>query len=176
MWHFFGMWIFFINGMVWFFYNLLSKHGWRTTIFNKADLPGILPMIQYYLRIRKVHPPVKKYNALQKLAYTTISFVGIGSILTGIAIYWPAQFSGITWLFGGYDTARIWHFAFMFALVTFFLGHLAMVAIAGWWNFVAIITGWKRIVYTPALDSQQSKEPRLPSDDKTDSPRNVDLG
>jgi thiosulfate reductase cytochrome b subunit len=145
MWHFFGMWLFFINGSVWFLYNLLSKHGWRTTIFNRADLPGIIPMIQYYLRIRKQHPPVKKYNALQKLAYTTIPFAALGSVLTGIAIYWPVQFSSITWLLGGYDVARYWHFVCMAVLVFFFFGHIVMVVIAGWWNFVSIVTGWKRV-------------------------------
>jgi thiosulfate reductase cytochrome b subunit len=145
MWHFFGMWLFFVNGNVWFLYNLLSRHGWRTTIFNRADLPGILPMIQYYLRIRKQHPPIKKYNALQKLAYTTIPFAAIGSVLTGMAIYWPTQFSWITWVFGGYDTARIWHFLCMAGLAMFFFGHIVMVVIAGWWNFVSIITGWKKV-------------------------------
>jgi thiosulfate reductase cytochrome b subunit len=144
MWHFFGMWLFFINGLVWFLYNLLSKHGWGTTIFNKADVPGILPMIQYYLRIRKQHPPTKKYNPLQKLAYTTIPFAAIGSILSGIALYWPVQFSRIAWIFGGYDVARKWHFVFMASLVLFFVGHIVMVVIAGWWNFVSIITGWKK--------------------------------
>jgi len=145
MWHFFGMWLFFINGAVWFFYNLFSRHGWRTTIFRRADFSGIVPMIQYYLRIRKQHPPTKKYNALQKLAYTLIAFVAIGSLLSGIAIYWPAQFSRIAWMFGGYDVARYWHFVFMAVLVLFFFGHLVMVAITGWWNFVSIITGWKRV-------------------------------
>ncbi len=145
MWHFFGMWLFFINGAVWFLYTVLSRHGWRTTIFQKADVPGLLPMIRYYLRMRKEHPPVRKYNALQKLAYTGIPFVALGSVLSGMALYWPVQFSRIAWIFGGYDTARIWHFIFMAALVSFFAGHIVMVLIAGWWNFVSIITGWKRI-------------------------------
>ena len=145
MWHFFGMWLFFVNGSVWFLYNLLSKHGWQTTIFRRSDFPGLFPMIQYYLRMRRQHPPSKKYNALQKLAYTSVAFAGLGSILTGVAIYWPVQFSWITWLFGGYDTARVWHFLFMAALVFFFLGHIVMVVIAGWWNFVSIITGWKKL-------------------------------
>ncbi len=145
MWHFFGMWLFFVNGTVWFLYNLLSTHGWRTTIFRRNDISGVLPMIQYYLRIRKQHPPVRKYNALQKLAYTTIPCAALGSVLTGMAIYWPVQFSRIAWLFGGYDIARYWHFVCMAALVFFFLGHLVMVVVAGWWNFVSIVTGWKRV-------------------------------
>jgi thiosulfate reductase cytochrome b subunit len=145
MWHFFGMWLFFANGAVWLLYNVLSRHGWRTTIFRKKDLAGVLPMIQYYLRIRREHPRDGKYNALQKLAYTAIAFAGIGSVLTGTALYWPVQFSRIAWLFGGYDMARVWHFLFMAVFTIFFVGHLVMVLIAGWWNFVSIITGWKRI-------------------------------
>ncbi len=145
-WHFLGMWIFFLNGSAWFIYNILSRHGWKTTIFSpRRDTPGLLPMISYYLRIRKDHPPNPKYNALQKLAYTVIGLIGIGMILSGIAIYWPVQFAFITRLFGTYDTARIWHFLFMSALVIFFLGHLFMVTISGWSNFLSMITGWKKV-------------------------------
>jgi len=34
---------------------------------------------------------------------------------------------------------------FMALLMLFFFGHIVMVVIAGWWNFVSIITGWKRV-------------------------------
>jgi thiosulfate reductase cytochrome b subunit len=138
------MWLFVINGIVWFLYNILSKHGRQTTIFSKNDVGGIVPMIKYYLRIRKEHPPIKKYNSLQKAAYTTIPFAALGVIMTGVAIYWPVQFKWITALFGNYDTARVWHFIFMAMLVLFFVGHLFMVVVSGWSNFVSIVTGWKR--------------------------------
>src|SRR5258706_8821829 len=62
-WHFFAMWLFLINGLIWIIYNLMSRHGRQTTMFRREDLSGILPMIQYYLRIRKKHPAAKKYNA-----------------------------------------------------------------------------------------------------------------
>jgi len=143
-WHFFGMWLFFVNGAVWLVYNVISKHGRHTTLFRGADVGGVLPMIQYYLRIRKEHPPHKKYNVLQKLTYTTIPLAALGAILSGIAIYWPVQFSGVAWLFGGYDVARVLHFIFMATLVLFFFGHLLMVTISGWSNFVSMITGWKK--------------------------------
>jgi thiosulfate reductase cytochrome b subunit len=142
-WHFFAMWLFAVNGTVWLLYNIGSRHGRRTTIFSKQDLTGIVPMIRYYLRIQKAHPPVTKYNALQKLAYTTIPVAAFGVILTGVAIYWPVQFNGITRIFGNYDTARVWHFIFMSSLVLFFVGHIFMVLISGWSNFISIITGWK---------------------------------
>ena len=62
-----------------------------------------------------------------------------------MAIYWPVQFNFIAILFGNYDIARVWHFIFMVILILFFLGHLGMVALAGWNNFVSMITGWKKV-------------------------------
>jgi thiosulfate reductase cytochrome b subunit len=144
-WHFFAMWLFLFNGLVWAAYNILTRHGRQTTLFRRSDSGGVLPMILYYVRIRKEHPPVRKYNALQKLAYTTVPLAAVGVILTGVSIYWPVQFGGLTRLFGGYDTARVWHFLFMAAILSFVFGHLFMVLLAGWANFWSMITGWKRI-------------------------------
>ena len=142
-WHFFGMWLFTSNGVLYVLYNLFSRHGRRTTLFDpRSDFTGVLPMVLYYMRIRREHPQRGKYNALQKLAYTTVPVLALGAMLSGVAIYWPVQFGWITTLFGNYDTARVWHFIFMAALVMFFLGHLVMVAIAGWSNFWSMITGW----------------------------------
>ena len=83
-WHFFAMWLFLVNGAVWLLYNIMSKHGRHTTLFGRQDVGGIIPMVKYYLRIQKEHPPAKKYNALQKGAYTTIPVAALGVILTGI--------------------------------------------------------------------------------------------
>jgi len=142
--HFFAMWVFVLNGSFYFLYNILSRHGRKTTLFRGSDVRGIFPMILYYLRVRKQHPPQEKYNPLQKLAYTLIPFVALGAILSGIAIYWPVQWGFFTKLLGGYDYARGWHFFFMAALVLFFFGHILMVIIAGWSNFFSMITGWKK--------------------------------
>jgi thiosulfate reductase cytochrome b subunit len=144
MWHFFGMWLFAVNGVAWVLYNIFSKHGRQTTIFRKGDFAGLLPMIQYYLRIRKEHPPTVKYNALQKFTYTSIPLLALASILSGVGIYWPVQFSMITDLFGGYEIARVWHFVFTASFVLFLLGHVFLVTISGWANFFSMITGWKR--------------------------------
>jgi thiosulfate reductase cytochrome b subunit len=144
-WHFFAMWLFAVNGVVWFAYNVLSRHGRTTTLFRPGDTRGIAPMVLYYLRLRKAQPPQGKYNALQKLAYSSVPVAALLALLSGIAIYWPVQFSGLTGLFGGYDSARVWHFAAMAALLAFVAGHLVMVLLAGWWNFWSMVTGWKRV-------------------------------
>jgi Ni/Fe-hydrogenase b-type cytochrome subunit len=145
MWHFFGMWLFLVNGLLWVLYNIVSNHGRATTLFRLSDMSGIVPMVKYYLRIRREHPAITKYNALQKLTYTLLPLLAVASILTGIAIYWPVQFSGITGFFGGYESARLWHFIFTAAFVAFFAGHIVLVAISGWSNFVSMITGWKSV-------------------------------
>lgn len=140
-WHFFAMWVFFTNGAIWFLYNIFTAHGRKTTLFSKNDVRGVLPMILFYLRIHKEHPVSGKYNSLQKLAYTTTIFLGLLSILSGMSMYWPVQFSWLAWMFGGYDTARIFHFIFMLSFLFFLFGHLVMVTIAGWGNFISIFTG-----------------------------------
>ncbi len=154
-WHFFGMWIFAANGVIYVVYNLVSRHGRRTTLFNRSDIRGVLPMIQYYLRLRKSHPETGKYNALQKLAYTSVPLVALIALLSGLAIYWPVQLSVVAGLFGGYDAARVWHFMVMAAIVLFFFGHLLMVALAGWNNFLSMLTGRKKI----AARDQASRVP-----------------
>ncbi len=140
-WHFFAMWLFALNGAIWVGYNVFSRHGRYTTLFRPQDIHGVLPMIKYYLRLIRHHPPSGKYNALQKLTYTSLPLLGLMILLSGMSIYWPVQFQWITSVFGNYDTARIWHFLAMAAIVIFFLGHLVMVAIAGWDNLLSMFTG-----------------------------------
>ncbi len=163
MWHFFGMWLFFVNGLVWVLFNVASRHGRRTTIFRTSDIVGLLPMIRYYLGLRRDHPVSGKYNALQKLAYSSTAALAAGAILSGMGIYWPVQFRWITWMFGGYDTARVWHFLFMASIVFFFLGHLVMVGIAGRANLVSIFTGWKRLDKEPAAPRTTTEKRKPPA-------------
>ncbi len=50
------------------------------------------------LHIRKMLPPQDKYNAVQRIAYTSIIVMGFGSLITGLAVYKPVQFYWLTWL------------------------------------------------------------------------------
>ena len=71
-----------------------------------------------------------------------------------MSLYWPVQFFWIASLFGGYDVARYWHFIFATSFLFFLVGHIVMVVIAGWSNFVSMITGWKNV---PREGAQTSK-------------------
>ncbi len=67
--------------------------------------------------------------------------MGLGSLLTGLAIYKPIQFSWLAWLFGGYEWSRWVHFWLTMGYLIFFVVHVAQVIRTGWGNFQAMITG-----------------------------------
>jgi len=142
--HFLFMWIFFINGFLYVLYTLISGE-WKYLVPDKRSLKQAWQVILHDLHIRKYEPPFVKYNAAQRIAYTAIIFMGFGSILTGLAIYKPVQFSWITWLCGGYKAARLEHFILTIGYVLFFLVHIIQVIKAGWKNFKSMITGFEVI-------------------------------
>ena len=112
------------------------------------------------LHIRKTAPPQGKYNAAQRIAYTSIIIMGLGSLITGLAIYKPVQFYYFTWLCGGYHLARIWHFVLTIGYVFFFLVHIFQVIMAGWNNFRAVITGFEVVNEQPkpAIETNNDNE------------------
>ena len=143
-WHFFAMWILAINGVVYVVYNIATRHGRRTTLFNTGDISGVLPMIKYYLRIKKEHPPQAKYNPLQKLAYTGVIGLGALAVLTGFAVYKPTQLAWLTTLLGGFQAARYWHFWIVWLFVGFTISHVILVFAVDPASLRAMLTGWYR--------------------------------
>ena len=140
--HFFFMWLFAINGFVYVLYTIFSG-SWRELIPRKGAFKEAWQVVLFDLRISKKQPPQKKYNAAQQIAYTAIIIMGLGSLLTGIAIYKPIQFHTLCALFGGYEFARIIHFVLTIGYVLFFVIHILQVIKAGWNNFRAVITGFE---------------------------------
>jgi thiosulfate reductase cytochrome b subunit len=140
--HFVFMWLFFINGIAYVLYTAISGE-WRLLLPNRHSFKEAWLVLLHDLHIRKTKPPQGKYNAAQRIAYSAIIVMGIGSILTGLAIYKPVQLEWLCTLFGGYKMARIIHFALTIGYVLFFLIHIIQVIIAGWNNFRAMITGFE---------------------------------
>jgi Ni/Fe-hydrogenase b-type cytochrome subunit len=142
-WHFLFVWPFVISGVLYFVYQVFSGR-FRALIFVPSDIPGVWPMVKHYFFLRKKPPLTQQYNPLQKLAYTSTIFFGVVSVLSGLVIFNPVQFSWLGTLMGGFHYARVWHFIAMCGFLAFIPGHLIMVAIHGWNNFMAMLTGWKR--------------------------------
>jgi thiosulfate reductase cytochrome b subunit len=140
--HFFFMWFFTVNGVIYFLYLLFSKE-YKLIFPNKHALREAWLVILHDLHIKKGLPPQKKYNAAQRIAYTGVIILGFLIIITGLAIYKPAQLYWLCNILGGYEWARIEHFIITILFVLFFLIHLIQVIIAGWNNFRGMLTGFE---------------------------------
>jgi len=140
--HFFFMWFFIVNGVLYFLYTLFSGE-WRALAPIPGSLKRALQVTLYDLHLSKYHPPQGKYNDAQRIAYTSVIAMGAGSLLTGLAIYKPTQFAWLTYLLGGYEWARWEHFWLTVFYVLFFLVHIGQVVRAGWNNFQSMITGYE---------------------------------
>ena len=131
------------------------------------------------LYLRKTAPPQTKYNGAQRIAYTAIIIMGIGSILTGLAVYKPVQLNWLCALFGGYKMSRIIHFALTIGYVLFFIIHLLQVIRAGWNNFRAMVTGFEVVKINDSKQPEQvvapAHEPETAeTDDKEENSENND--
>jgi thiosulfate reductase cytochrome b subunit len=141
--HFFSMWFFTLNGIVYIAYTIFSGE-WRYLVPQSTSaFRDALQVMLFDLGLRKTMPPQDKYNAAQQLTYTAIVLMGAGSVLTGLAIYKPIQLAWLTALFGGYEFARLIHFALTMGYLAFFVVHIAQVVRAGWNNFQSMITGYE---------------------------------
>jgi len=141
-WHFFFMWFFAINGLCYVLYTI-SSGEWRYLVPNRHSFREAIQVVLHDLRLSKVQPPRRRFNGAQQFAYTSIILAGAGSLLTGLSIYKPVQFSWLTNLFGGYEWARWLHFWLTVGYVVFFLIHITQVIKAGWNNFRAMVTGYQ---------------------------------
>lgn len=140
--HFFLMWFFIINGVLYVLYTVFSGE-WRALLPVPGSFKRALQVTLYDFKLSKYHPPQGKYNDAQRIAYTSAILMGIGSTLTGLAIYKPTSFAWLTTVFGGYEWARWLHFWLTILFVLFFVVHVAQVAKAGWNNFRSMITGYE---------------------------------
>lgn len=141
-WHFFFMWIFAINGLVYVIYTLVSGE-WRLLVPEPGSFRDAVLVTLHDLHLRKEAPLQGKYNGAQRIAYSSVVVMGVGSLLTGLAIYRPVQVAPLTSLLGGYEWARWEHFWLTMGYVAFFVVHVAQVAKTGWNNFRGMVTGYE---------------------------------
>jgi thiosulfate reductase cytochrome b subunit len=144
-WHLFFGWFLTLAIVVYIVAGAIRK-DLRELVLRPSDLPKLLPMQLYYLKLRKDPPPHGTYNPLQKAAYTVVLFAFIPLIIvTGLALSpgVDALAGPITALFGGRQFARLWHFTLMMLLIGYFLTHMVLVFGTGAWNNLrSMVTGW----------------------------------
>src|SRR6266404_2283011 len=124
-WHLTFMGIYIATGVIYLSYQVFSGN-YRQVLFGPRDIPGVWPVVRHYFFLGPKPPLKEAYNPLQKHAYTSAIGLGILSVLTGLAIWKPVQFSWLAWLMGGFHLARLWHFLIMWAMLAFVFGHLVM--------------------------------------------------
>jgi thiosulfate reductase cytochrome b subunit len=118
--HFLSAWVIVITGVVYVASGVVTRH------FRRHLLPGARG--------------ASHYEPVQRLTYVVVIFALLPLIvLTGLAMS-PAVTSVMPWLatmFGGHQSARTVHFVAASAVTLFVIGHVTMVALAG---FVARVT------------------------------------
>src|SRR5271157_3732554 len=112
-WHFFGMWIFVVNGLAYLIYGIFTGRFRQKLL--PISLREILVTIGDALRLRLSHEDLTVYNAVQKTLYLGVILVGILILITGLCLWKPVQFSEVAALFGSFQTIRLVHFLCMAA-------------------------------------------------------------
>jgi len=140
-WHFAALWLFVINGLVYFLYGVFSGH------FRRKLLPisprAVVHDIGQALRGHLAHEDLSVYNAAQRAAYVALIFFLVLLVATGLAIWKPVQFYWLASLMGDYEGARYLHFFAMSAVAFIVVVHVVMVALVPR-TFPTMITGRTR--------------------------------
>jgi hypothetical protein len=140
------MWILALNGICYLTYGLVTGR------FRRMLLPvrfkELIATIKDALQFRLSHDDPTKYNAVQKLLYVGVILLGVMTVVSGLAIWKPIQFSELLALFGSFQTARLVHFLCMTGIVTFMIVHVALAVLVPH-TLVAMFTGG------PVLDQSQ---------------------
>ena len=124
-WHFAGMWLLALNGLVYVAYGILSGH------FRRKLLPlsprAVLADMRDALRGRLAHADLSVYNAAQRAAYLALIVLLVLLVASGLAIWKPVQLYWLAALMGDYEGARFVHFFAMAGMALIVVVHVVMV-------------------------------------------------
>ena len=126
-WHFAGMWLLVLNGLVYVAYGIASGH------FRRKLLPispgAILRDVGQALRGHLAHDDLTMYNAAQRAAYLALVLLLMLLVLTGLVLWKPVQFYWLGSLMGDYEGARYLHFFAMATMAFIVVVHVIMVVL-----------------------------------------------
>lgn len=144
--HFQSAWLAVFTGLVYVIAGLWSGHFRRNLVPERRDWTWRA----YWARIAQSRGTNRAeetgaYNVMQRTAYLVVVFVAFPLVIwTGLAMS-PAFVSAVpasVVLLGGRQTARTLHFFISGFLLLFFIVHIVMVALSGFWNRTrGMITG-----------------------------------
>jgi thiosulfate reductase cytochrome b subunit len=137
-WHFFGMWIFVLNGIAYLTYGIVTAR-FRRKLFP-ISIRETVATVSDALRFRLGHDNLTHYNAVQKLLYLGVMATGILIVITGLCLWKPVQFSELASLFGSFQIIRVVHFLCMMAIVGFLLVHILLALLVPQ-SLAAMVTG-----------------------------------
>ena len=119
-WHFAAMWFYSLNLLFYGLYILISRR-WKKRFASSSDLKAL-----------QVSQNVKRKNyALHRLIYTIIIPVLLLAIISGLAMYKPAQFYWLSGLFGSWQTLRTVHFISVPIIIIFTVVHSLLALTVG---------------------------------------------
>jgi thiosulfate reductase cytochrome b subunit len=124
LWHFAAMWLFFGNGAAALIYGLWN--GRLQTKWLPITVTGLIHDIRQALSFKLAHEDITVYNAVQKLLYIGVVAAALVMLISGLAIWKPVQFQTLTWMFYGFQGARLAHFIGMAAIALFLLVHVVL--------------------------------------------------
>jgi thiosulfate reductase cytochrome b subunit len=127
LWHFAAMWLFGINGLLYLLLNLFS--GRLFSKFFPLSVRQLGADVMAALRGKLTHADPRHYNMVQRMAYLFVMLDGVVLVASGLVLWKSVQFPLLRDLLGGYEGARLVHFAAMATLVLFVVVHLVMVAL-----------------------------------------------
>jgi thiosulfate reductase cytochrome b subunit len=137
-WHFFGMWIFVLNGIAYLSYGIATGR-FRRKLFP-VSVRDVLATVADALRFRLGHDDLTHYNGVQKVLYLGVMLVGILIVTNGLCLWKPVQFSELANLFGSFQAIRLIHFLCMSAIVAFILVHVTLALLVPR-SLLAMLTG-----------------------------------
>ena len=151
-WHLLFAWLLSVGLTLYMLWTLIGGHLRRDLHVRRAEWSPrhIWQDVKDHARLRFPRgQAAARYGILQKLSYIGVIFVLLPlMIATGLTMS-PGMNAAWPWLldlFGGRQSARSIHFIAAWALVAFFLVHIAMVLLAGPVNEIrSMITGWFRL-------------------------------
>ncbi len=118
--HFIAMYIVGLNLIARIYWAIFGANGdIRRFLPEKENKGKLIPIISYYLFIRRQHPVTAKFNTLQKTTYNFWALLLVAQGITGLSLYWPhlSFFNSLNYLVGGLMVMRTIHYLIMWVFI-----------------------------------------------------------